>query len=273
MIRINNEIKSLYGLKWNPFSKNIPAKAIQVNPQMETFMFQMNALLAEGGFAVLSGDPGLGKSTLLRCYYTRLIQDTKIIPRQMTRPQSSLVDFYREMGRLFEFDIPISSRYNSHIKLRENWMKHISESQSIPVLMIDEAQLLRPFLFEELKSLSTHDFDTKNLLTVILAGDRRLNDLLMNNDLLHIQSRIRYRLSLTSYSSEFLQTMLAEAMELAGASHIMTPGLIKTLSEKAIGNPRSLFVLADQCLTEGIRHKINPIDEKVFLQINPFRGK
>ena len=247
MLRINNEIKSLYGLKWNPFSKGIPIKAIQVNSQMEDFMFQMNVLLGEGGFAMLSGDPGLGKSTLLRCYYNRLIQDTKITPRQLTRPQSTLVDFYRELGRLFSFDLPVNSKYNSHIKLRECWLKSILDTQIIPVLMIDEAQLIRPFLFEELKSLSSHEFDTQNLLTILLVGDHRLSQLLSNQDLLHIGSRIRYSLSLKHYSNEYLINLLTESLELAGAPQLMTGGLIKTLVEKAMGNPRTLFNLANQC--------------------------
>ena len=64
---MNPKLLALYGLKWNPFTPEVPTEAIYVPPKIENFCWRIEqAHLREGGFALIHGDPGSGKSVVMR---------------------------------------------------------------------------------------------------------------------------------------------------------------------------------------------------------------
>ena len=64
---MNQKLLALYGLKWNPFSPEVPTEALLVSSKIDSFCWRVeHGLLREGGFALISGDPGSGKSVVLR---------------------------------------------------------------------------------------------------------------------------------------------------------------------------------------------------------------
>ena len=62
---MNNRMLALYGLKWNPFAVNVPTEALHVTPRLESFCWRVQQLAADGGFALVTGAPGTGKSVTL----------------------------------------------------------------------------------------------------------------------------------------------------------------------------------------------------------------
>ena len=62
----NKQLLAYYGLKWNPFLPNIPVEALWHSPQMNSFIFRLENMTMNGGFALISGEPGLGKSKTLQ---------------------------------------------------------------------------------------------------------------------------------------------------------------------------------------------------------------
>ena len=64
---MNPSLLALYGLKWNPFSPELPAEALRLTPAAEDFVWRVaQTLVREGGFAMIHGEPGTGKSVVLR---------------------------------------------------------------------------------------------------------------------------------------------------------------------------------------------------------------
>ena len=64
---MNKKLLALYGLKWNPFSPELPTEALYRTASVEHFVWRVQqSLIREGGFALISGDPGTGKSVTLR---------------------------------------------------------------------------------------------------------------------------------------------------------------------------------------------------------------
>ena len=64
---MSQRLQALYGLKWNPFSPELPLEALYVPPRVENFCWRIeNALVREGGFAMIHGEPGTGKSVVMR---------------------------------------------------------------------------------------------------------------------------------------------------------------------------------------------------------------
>ena len=69
---MNKKLLGLYGLKFNPFSPDIPVAAFWVSPPIDSFCWRIEQQIGEGGFAMAVGQPGTGKSTALRLLAERL---------------------------------------------------------------------------------------------------------------------------------------------------------------------------------------------------------
>src|SRR5437660_12293731 len=95
------KLLALWGLKWNPFSPELPSEALLVTPRIESFAWRVEQLVQEGGFALISGESGTGKSVALRIVAQRLAALRDVLVGVLERPQSKTTDFYRELGDIF----------------------------------------------------------------------------------------------------------------------------------------------------------------------------
>jgi type II secretory pathway predicted ATPase ExeA len=265
----HNKINALYGLKWNPFTPDLPTEALQKTAAIENFFFRIESLASEGGFALLTGDPGLGKSATLRLLTERLSQVREISVGELTRPQSSTPDFYREMSSLFSVDLKAANRYGGHKALRLKWQSHLESTLIRPVLIIDEAQEMHPHVLSELRLMSSSKFDSVPLLTVILAGDQRLNEKLKLPELIPLGSRIRVRYQLELLNKSELTILLEESMNRAGNPNLMSKELVATLADHSLGNPRVCMNMATQLLTTGVQKEAPVLDAKLFFEMFP----
>jgi general secretion pathway protein A len=162
---MNQKLLALYGLKWNPFSPDLPTEAIYVSPRSENFYWRIeHALIREGGFAMIHGDPGSGKSVALRLLAERLGRLPDIQVGAISHPQSNLADFYREMGDIFGVALRPHNRWGGFKALRELWIAHVETTHRRPVLLIDEAQEMTPAALSELRLLASARFDSQPLL-------------------------------------------------------------------------------------------------------------
>ena len=261
-----NKLLSLYGLKWNPFSPELPTEALVANPKAKLFFWKVENLVMDGGFALISGDSGLGKSVVLRMLYERLSSLRDITLAEFSRPQSSLADFYRELGLLFGIELRANNRWGGYRALRDKWQQHIESTLLRPVVLIDEAQEMETKVLSELRLLASKHFDSQIILTVILSGDARLPEKFTFRELIPLGNRIRTRLMLERWSVEELKSLLTESLQRAGAPQLMTPQLIHTLTEHAMGNPRIMMNMAQELLMLGAEKECTQLDEQLYLQ-------
>ena len=117
---MNKKLLALYGLKWNPFSPELPTEALHITPPVEQCCWRIeHALIREGGFALIQGDPGTGKSAVLRLLDERLGRLPEVSVGAISHPSSNLADFYREMGDLFAVELKPHNRWGGFKALRE----------------------------------------------------------------------------------------------------------------------------------------------------------
>ena len=261
----DQRLLSSYGLKWNPFSPEVPIEGLLVTPAIEQFQWRVGNLARSGGFALITADPGLGKSVALRLLTDRLDQERELIVGVLTRPQSNVADFYRELGELFDVNLSPCNRWGGAKVLRQRWLAHINSVLLRPVLLIDEAQEMSPVAMNELRLLSAAELDSRSLLTVVFAGDSRLTNKLKTAELLPLGTRIRVRLNLQPGTPKDLADCLVHAITQAGNPNLMTEELIVTLTEHAVGNYRILMTMANELLDAATQRKIKQLDEKLYL--------
>ena len=265
---MNKNLLSLFGLKFNPFSPEVPTEAFRLTAAVESFFWKVQqALLREGGFALIVGEPGTGKSVTLRLLAQRLAREPELLVGALSRPQANVADFYREMGEVFDVPLRPHNRLGGSKALRERWSTHIETTLMRPVLLLDEAQEATPAVLNELRFLGSTRFDSRQILTVVLAGDTRLLESFRNDDLLPLGSRIRTRLTLQPASAEELRAALKQLISVAGNSALMSPDLIGTLSEHALGNYRVLMTLCGELLSAAAQKELPQIDEKLYFEV------
>ena len=265
---MNQKLLALYGLKFNPFSPELPTTALYLTARVEQFCWRIeHAQIREGGFALIHGDPGTGKSAILRLLAERLSRLPDVHVGAIAHPQSSLADFYRELGDLFAVALRPHNRWGGFKALRERWIAHLEATRRRAVLLIDEAQEMSVAVLSELRLLTSARFDSQPLLCVVMAGDQRLLEALRREALVPLGSRIRTRLATEHASRDELLACLEHLLSHAGNASLMTADLRHTLCDHAAGNYRILTTLAAELLTAAAQHDLPQLDQKLYLQV------
>jgi len=260
-------LRAVYGLKYNPFQPALPTEAIWPLPGADHFAKRVETLIGQGGFALISGDPGHGKSKTLHWMAQRLTAIPDLVVGVMERPQSKLADFYRELGELFGVTLTPSNRYGVFKTLRAKWQAHCRSTLHRPVLLVDEAQEVSPQCLTELRLLQSARFDSESLLFIILCGDDRLTDRFRIPELIPLGSRIRTRLQLGPLAPEDLGNYLDFAISQAGNPQLMSDDLVRTLTAHAAGNLRALNHMAADILAVGVERNLPQLDEGLFFEL------
>jgi type II secretory pathway predicted ATPase ExeA len=262
-----SKLQSLYGLKFHPFRPDVPIEALYTTPVVDAFLRRVEMGITDGGFVMLTGDPGTGKSAILRLMNKRLSALPDVLVGAIEHPQSRTMDFYRELGDLFAVPLRAHNRWGGFKALRTRWSEHIAATHARPVLILDEAQEALTTVLSELRILSSKDLDSRQLLCVILAGDARLVDRLRSPELLPLGSRVRRRLPLEYATPDELLACLEHLLESAGNASLMTSELKAILADHAAGNYRVLTNLASELLSVAMDRDLPKMDEKLYLEV------
>ena len=130
---MNRKLLALYGLKFNPFAPELPTEALWIAPEVENFLWRIQfALVREGGFALITGESGSGKSVTLRLLSERLAAEPDLVVGAISRPQANVADFYRELGELFGVPLRPHNRWGGAKALRERWTLHLDHHPAAP---------------------------------------------------------------------------------------------------------------------------------------------
>lgn len=265
---MNKKLLTLFGLKYNPFGLDLPADGFLVTPRLENFFWRVvNSLVRDGGVALVLGEAGSGKSVALRLLIEALQAQEDVVVGVLSRPQSGVADFFREMGEIFGAEIKPHNRWAGFKVLRQIWQDHIDTRAIRPVLIIDEAQQTPTEVLSELRVLSSARLDSRVILSVVLAGDLRLLERFRQPELIPLASRIRFRLPLEPASSDELLAHLEHLLAAAGNSQLMTPELKRALVDHSRGNLRVLVNMANELLAAAARKGAAQLDEKLFLEL------
>lgn len=265
---MNQKLLSLFSLKWNPFAPEVPIESVYKTSNIEHFCWRVeNSLIREGGFTAITGDPGTGKSVTLRILAHRLGQFQDLAVGVVSHPGGNIGNFYRQMGDIFGLDLKPNNRWGGFKSLRDRWVAHQETTLYKPVLLVDEAQDMSPSVMNELRHLSSFDFDSKTALSVIFAGDNRFVEKLNTPELMPLSSRLRMKMKLRAATPVDLCACLCHLMDQAGNKNLIERELTLNLAERSLGNFRALCTLANDLLMEAALREESHISEKLFFEM------
>src|SRR5664280_2160818 len=118
---MNPKLHTLFGLKFSPFRPDVPVEALYTTPAVDAFLRRVELGIADGGYVMVTGDPGTGKTVAMRLLAKRLETLPDVIVGTIEHPQSRTSDFYRELADLFAVQLHMHNRWGGFKALRSRW--------------------------------------------------------------------------------------------------------------------------------------------------------
>lgn len=247
-----SKLQSRFGLTKPPFTKDVPVDDFFEHPDAERAIGRLKAALEARACAVLTGEPGTGKTFLLRELEEKLPAGRfRFIYLHNTHV--NIRDFYRQLSVALGIEPKATPE-----SLFRAVSRHVEESASAkvhPVLFLDEAQLLVTRVLEHLPLLLNFQKDSKPFLSIVLVGLPELRQRLSRNVLSSLAARLPVRVQLEGLEPDGVGSYLAHRLRMAGCSkEVFAEDAILMIAEATGGALRKIDVIAAHSLevaTEG----------------------
>lgn len=255
------------------FGLKEPAFSIAVNPRYLFMSDQHREALAHllygiqnGGFVMLTGEVGTGKTTIIRCLLEQLPPNTDmaIILNPMGSAPELLSTICDELGVGYIADELTVKGLTDALNqfLLDNHRKGRKT-----VLLIDEAQLLKVPVLEQIRLLTNLETTTEKLLQIMLVGQPELKRLLARPALRQLSQRITARFHLEALSLPETKAYIAHRLKIAGLPDHQRPfsdAMIKKIHQFSGGVPRLINVISERLLLGAYAQNHHHIDNQIF---------
>jgi general secretion pathway protein A len=226
------------------------------------------------GFIVITGEVGVGKTTILRSYLERVTkQKTKIIYifNANVSFKNLLKTIYKELGLVAKTGDVVEMLNDLYQVLMEEY-----KQGNTVLLIVDEAQNMPIETLENLRMLSNLETSKDKLLQIVLAGQYEFDDILNLYELRQLKQRIAIRSTIIPFSEEESLAYIRHRLEKVASNGypVFTKGALKRIVNEAKGIPRNLNILCDNALITGFGYKIAPVNTKIVDEvITDFKGE
>ncbi|MBW8189695.1 AAA family ATPase [Neiella marina] len=217
-----------------------------------------------GGFVLLTGEVGTGKTTVCRCLLEQLPANTRtaFILNPALDAQELLAAICDELH--LPYDAHLDTIKILFDRLRDHLLERHDDGENT-VLIIDEAQHLRPEVLEQLRLLTNLETNKKKLLKVVLIGQPELQELLRQRELRQLAQRITARYHLLPLSREEVIQYVQHRLKVAGCQRpIFTRNALNQLHKLSDGVPRLINLLCDRAMLAAYAAQQWQVDGKLL---------
>ncbi|MCF2949725.1 AAA family ATPase [Paraglaciecola aquimarina] len=256
---------SYFGLNDNPFSIAPNPDYLYMSPRhKEALAHLIFGLRESGGFVMLTGEVGTGKTTVSRKLMQQLPENTQVA--MILNPTLSALELLgticNELGITYKQKQASLKYFTDQIlaKLSDNHEQGINT-----VLIVDEAQHLLPEVLEQLRLLTNLETNREKLLKVVLIGQPELQQLLKRNELRQLAQRITARYHLLPLTASEVGAYINHRLGVAnGDINIFSKGTIKAAFNITGGIPRVINLLCDRALTLTFTKQLPVVPQHIF---------
>lgn len=249
---------SHFGLSAPPFSKEIGDADLWVPSSRRGLVDRFVEACHERSHVLLTGEPGVGKTCVLRAVRHRLPE----AGYRLTYCHNATLgrrDFYRQLCMALDLS-PKATAAAVFLAINEH-VRDMSQAHVHPVFLLDEAHLLHQDVLDHLHILANYEWDSHALLSLVLVGLPELGDRMRARKNRSLWSRIPARLHLGEAPPEDTAEYLAHRLRKAGGNaKTFDSDAVTLLHEASAGRLRDLDRLATDALKIGARRKAKTVD-------------
>ncbi|MDD5477008.1 MAG: tRNA (adenosine(37)-N6)-threonylcarbamoyltransferase complex ATPase subunit type 1 TsaE [Candidatus Omnitrophica bacterium] len=255
-----------YGLKERPFNvTSDPAFFFSSKKHKEAISHLLYGVSQRKGIIVLTGEIGTGKTTICRFFLNQVGKNVKTA--FILNPTFSEVQLLESIIRDFGINTKDKTKLGMVLELN-NFLLRESAAGNNLVLIVDEAQNLKPGLLEQIRLLSNLETEKDKLLQVILVGQPELNQRLNLYDLRQLRQRIMVRYHIGPLDNAEISSYINWRLEIAGADNRpqieFSAEAVDMISRFSGGTPRLINMICDRALLAGFVSETSQIDFNII---------
>jgi general secretion pathway protein A len=259
--------ESFYGLKENPFNVTPNPDYIYLGENHREALAQLFYGVRERkGFIVITGEVGTGKTTLIH-YLLDKMNGNHTRTAFLFNPKLTVDDFIQYI--LKDLGVRVQGKTKGeYLHNLHRYLLNAYQKDERVILIVDEAQGLRPELLEEIRLLSNLETSRSKLLQIVLLGQPELDKTLSQAGFRQLRQRINLRYHLQPLSEKETKEYIGKRLGIAGArAPIFTEKAMKQVYLRSRGIPRLINILCDNALLNGYALDQKPVDERSVKEV------
>jgi general secretion pathway protein A len=243
--------EAFYGFTEKPFNLTPDPKYLYLSPRHTEAVAHLEFGRRErGGFILITGEVGTGKTTLARYFLGGLPANTATAV--VLYPALSAVELLRSI--LDDFHVPVTGNsLKDHVNALHRFLLLARSEGRDVVLLIDEAQDLAADVLEQVRLLSNLETDTEKLIQIVLMGQSELRQLLERTELRQLAQRVTARYHLEPLSRHEINEYVRHRLAVAGGEGkvAFTANALDAVHQRSAGIPRLVNSICDRALLAG----------------------
>lgn len=256
--------EAFFELAERPFSISPDPRFFYLSAQhKEALMNCQYMIQGRIGPVYVHGDVGTGKTTIARRLYQRFSDDPKYQLAMIISPNLKSANALLRLI-MAEFKVKTEKKYEDSLKNFGRFLNEAQEKGVVPVLFIDEAQLLRPDMLELVRFLLNYESSQYKFLQIVLFGQ---NELAVNLEGKKELKTRMYRNALASLTRDDMEKMIRFRFELAGGKTELFPftkDALDMLFRLSLGLPRLVCQICDMAMLRAFSEDNRTIDETII---------
>jgi general secretion pathway protein A len=259
--------KAYFGLKENPFSiAPDPRFFFMSEGHREALAHFVYGVRSDGGFVLLTGEVGTGKTTVCRCLLEQMPKNTEIAI--VLNPRLTAEELLATICDEFRISYPegIESAHR-FVKLINAYLLDLHARGRRAIVILEEAQNLSVEVLEQIRLLTNLETNQQKLLQIIMIGQPELREMLARPELRQLSQRITARYHLGALAKEEIKAYVNHRLSVAGLSRgkLFPAPTLKKLYRLTGGVPRLINVICDRALIGAFSQNKEWVDPKTLV--------